>query len=176
VIDALRRLILVVFTLGVVAFLVRGATGPDDPALGAEGRRPLAGFHEAAFTITGPGGRVSEWCALLADTEKRREQGLMHQTDLRGYDGMVFRWTSPTTGRFYMFHTTIPLSIAWFDQRGAFVSSADMQPCRSSDPGACETFGAAGPYLHAIEARKGGLRSLNIRPGSRLAFGGDGCA
>jgi uncharacterized membrane protein (UPF0127 family) len=176
VIDALRRLIVVVFTLGVLAFLVRGATGPADPALGAEGRRPLTGFGTAAFTVTGPGGRVSEWCALLADSEKLRERGLMDQTDLRGYDGMVFRWTSPVTGRFYMFQTKLPLSIAWFDQQGSYVSSADMQPCASTDPNACELFGATGPYLHAIETRKGGLRSLNIGPGSKLAFGGDGCA
>ncbi len=173
--GALRRLIVVVFLAGVAAFLVRGAIRPDDPVLGATGRRPLAGFGEAAFTITSPSGRLSEWCALLADSPKLREQGLMDQTDLRGYDGMVFRWTSPTSGKFYMFHTELPLSIAWFDEQGDYVSKADMDPCTSSDPLACELHGAAAPYVSALETRKGGLRALGVRPGSRLSFGGSGC-
>lgn len=170
-----RRVVIGVLAVAVLAFLLRGATRPDDPGFRSADRKALAGFQDVSFTITGPTGRVAEWCALLAATEEARAQGLMHQDDLRGYDGMIFRWTSPSTGRFYMFNTRIPLSIAWFDQQGSYVSEAEMPPCPSSDPDACPQFGATAPYLHAIEVRRGGLRALGIRPGSRLRFGGDGC-
>ena len=171
-----RRLIIVVLLAGVVAFVLRGADGPADPSVGGSGRRPLTGFGEVAFTVTSSTGRVAEWCALLADTEKQREQGLMDQTGLRGYDGMVFRWTSPVTDRFYMFHTRLPLSIAWFDDQGAYVSAAAMPPCAADDPAGCPTYGATGPYLHAIEVGQGGLRRLGVGVGATLAFAGRGCA
>ena len=170
-----RRLIIGVLVAGVAAFLVRGAIRPDDPSFAAASRRPLAGFEQVAFTVTSPRGRVAEWCALLADTEALRARGLMDQTDLRGYEGMLFRWTSPVTARFYMFDTRLPLSIAWFDEQGDYIGEADMPPCRSADPAACETYGPDRAYRYALEVERGDLRALGIREGSELALGGKGC-
>ena len=174
-VSLVRRLMIGVLVAGVAAFLIRGAIRPDDPSFVSSSRRPLPGFEQVAFTVTSPRGRIAEWCALLADTDALRAKGLMDQTDLRGYDGMLFRWTSPVTSRFYMFDTKIPLSIAWFDQQGTFVGDADMEPCRSTDPAACETFGPERAYVSALEVAKGGLRALGIREGSELALGGEGC-
>ncbi len=106
---------------------------------------------------------------MLADDSATRSQGLMEQTDLRGYDGMIFRFPSPTTGRFFMRNTRIPLSIAFFDADGRFVSSADMQPC-PDDVDRCPTYGADRPYVHAIEVPLGGLDRLGIGPGSVLSL------
>ncbi|CAN5215644.1 hypothetical protein BH24ACT1_BH24ACT1_09660 [soil metagenome] len=132
-------------------------------------RRPLAGFDEVVFRITGPGGAVTDGVALLADDMASRSRGLMEQTDLRGYDAMVFRFSSPSDRRFYMRNTRIPLSIAFFGVNGRFISSADMQPC-PDDVDPCPTTGANAPYLHAIEVAQGDLPGLGIGPGATLSF------
>ena len=139
------------------------APGPSDPD-----RRPLEGFDDIAFRVSGPSGAF-DGVAMLADDSATRSQGLMEQTDLRGYDGMIFRFPSPATGRFFMRNTRIPLSIAFFDADGRFVSSADMQPC-PDDVDRCPTYGADRPYVHAIEVPLGGLDRLGIGPGSVLSF------
>ena len=140
------------------------ATRPPAPA-----RRPLPGFDETGFRITSGDGGTFDGVALLADDGPSRSQGLMEQTDLRGYDGMVFRFDSPTTGEFYMRNTRIPLSIAFFDAGGRFVSSADMEPC-PDEVRRCPTYGATRPYLHAIEVPAGDLGRMGIGPGALLSF------
>lgn len=139
-------------------------TAPPAPV-----RRPLAGFDEIAFRITGAEGRTFDGAALLADDDVSRRQGLMEQLDLRGYDAMVFRFESPNTGTFFMRNTRIPLSIAFFDLGGRFVSSAEMVPC-PDEVERCPSYGPEGPYLHAIEVAAGDLPRLAIGPGAILSF------
>ena len=148
---------------------------PAEPS----GRRPLEGFAEVAFAIRGAGaagGALLELCALLAATADARAQGLMEQDDLRGYDGMLFEFDEPTEGRFWMRNTRIPLSIAFFDERGGFVSATDMEPC-PDDVDDCPTYGADGPYLWALEVAQGDLPRVGAEPGSVLEIGtpGDAC-
>jgi uncharacterized membrane protein (UPF0127 family) len=177
--------------LAIAVFLVvRGANRPDDPELSppsttarddsggsdasGSGRTPLDGFDEIAFRITPAGADASTWCALLADRLEERSRGLMDQDDLGGYDAMVFRFESPSTAAFTMQDTRIPLSIAFFDADGAFVSARDMDPC---PPGTadCPTYAADGPYLHALEVPQGDLAELGIGPGSHLSFPDEPC-
>jgi uncharacterized membrane protein (UPF0127 family) len=125
--------------------------------------------------VTTPAGKVLDWCALLAATEAAREQGLMQQEDLRGYDGMLFRFDQPSTAAFYMYRTVLPLSIAWFDDRGAFVSAATMDPCGSTAPGDCPVYPAARPYRLALETTQGGLGHLGAAPGSTISLTAGPC-
>ena len=169
--------------LAVVVFLVvRGSNRPEDPELAppatttAEGKQagdgardPLDGFDEVAFRISPEGADASTWCALLAEELEQRQQGLSDQDDLRGYEAMVFRFDELSTTRFTMQDTRIPLSIAFFDADGAFVSSRDMDPC-PPDSTTCPTYAAEAPFLHALEVEQGGLAALGIGPGSRLSF------
>ncbi len=173
--DWVRRAAWTVLALALVLFVVRGATQPDDPFLvGADGRQPIDGFEEIAFTVTSPTGDLAEWCAMLAESEEQRAQGLMHQRDLGGYDGMVFRYTEAHTGGFWMKNTIIPLAVAYFDVDGRFVSAVGMEPC-PAEATSCPAYPPAGPYLHAIEVPAGGLGRLGIGPGSTLSFPGTPC-
>lgn len=189
-----RRAIYAVVAVGIVAFILQGANGPEDPVLAPArgavpaitnpgtapagcadpeggGRRPLEGFGEVAFRVAGPDGSTFVGCALLADTPEARGQGLMAQQDLRGYDAMVFRFDAPSTGAFYMFKTVLSLSIAYLGGDGGLVSVADMGPCPEEEAAACPTFQAAGPYLHAIEVAQGDLPSIGVVPGATVTFG-----
>lgn len=174
-----RRLqwaVVVLLVLGVAAFLVRGATRPADPSFELPtDRRPLAGFDEVAMHVVTADGKTLDWCALLAATAQARQQGLMGQRDLRGYDAMVFRFDADTVSGFYMFRTLLPLSIAFIAADGAVVSSADMAPCPSADAVACPMYPPAKPYRHAVEAVSGGLPALGIVPSAEVTFPDGGC-
>ena len=141
--------------------------GDDDAGEGA----PLVGFGEVAFRVQAAAGTPAfEGCALFAATPEARAQGLMGQTDLLGYDAMVFRFAQPTAGAFYMFRTVIPLSIAFVAADGDVVSTADMEPCAEEVASACPTYPAAAPFLHAIEVEQGRLDDLGIEPGATVTF------
>ena len=158
----------VLFALAMGACMSNGADSPADPALQDASRVP--GFAEVGFEVDPPSGGVTEHCALLADTEQTRALGLMNRTDLAGYDGMVFTFEQPTEAQFHMTSTLIPLSIAFFDDGGNFVSALDMLPCIQGTQ--CERYAAAGPYRTAIEVSQGALPNLGIGPGSSISVGG----
>ena len=95
----------------------------------------------------------------------------MDVDSLGGYDGMIFRFGAPTTARFYMYRTRLPLSVAFFDGDGAFVSARDMAPCTAADGSDCPLYAADGPYVDALEVVQGGLGPFGIGPGSRIDVG-----
>jgi uncharacterized membrane protein (UPF0127 family) len=177
--------VVVVIGLGVWAFVIRGADGPEDPVLGGSAasqridelappgdpaRVPIAGgFLEQAIAVEpAGGGDLLAWCLLAAIDEVHRAQGLMHVTDLQGYSGMAFLFPADTSSSFYMKDTVMPLSIAWVDARGEVVTILDMEPCGTQDP--CPLYSPAGPYRTAIEVPKGDLGRLGISEGARITM------
>ena len=173
----LRRAVWVVFVLSVATFLVRGAARPADPRLiPANASVPSAtvrGFDEVSFTIVHPtsttGAAHSTHCGLLADTEARRNQGLMNRRDFGGYEAMVFTWTSPSQDEFWMKDTLIPLTLAWFGPSGNFLGSADMPPCLVVP---CQLYKAPAAYMVALEVPQGSLSYFGIGSGSSITTGG----
>jgi uncharacterized protein len=157
------------------------ALSGDAPAVAAsppEGRPgapaddpPVDGMGETAVSIAAPGGSTVACCVMVAASPRQRQRGLMEVTDLGGYEGMLFVWPSDTDGGFWMRNTPTPLSIAWFDADGEFVSAADMAPCGDSDD--CRIYSPAGPYRFALEVEQGGLEEIGAVRGSRLTVGGD---
>jgi hypothetical protein len=158
----------VLFALAMGACMSNGANGPANPALQDASRIP--GFAETAFSVRAPAGSPTKHCALLADTDQTRELGLMGRQDLAGYDGMVFQFQETTESGFHMANTLIPLSIAFFDSGGRFVSALDMLPCIQGTN--CEIYKASASYRTAIEVKQGGLPNLGIGPGSSMSVGG----
>ncbi len=167
----LRWVVAALLALSFGACLAKGADAPADPAL-VQSR--VEGFGEIGITIRPAGAPAeltpTEACALLAATEAQRAKGLMTVTDLEGYRGMVFRFSTDTTGAFYMRNTPMPLSIAFFAEDGAFVSSTDMAPC--DDRSDCPTYGADKAYRYALEVPQGQLAALGVGPGSVLELTG----
>ena len=173
------RLVLVASLL---AWLLRGANGPADPHLLTADpsvtvpnvpRTPLPGFGETRITVHTVDGQRLAWCLLLAETPQQRERGLMQVTDLKGYNGMLFRYTSPVTESYYMRNTPMPLSIAYIDGAGKLVSTADMTPCDDVD--GCPTYPPAGPFRTAIEVAQGALPLFGILPGATVTDDHQGC-
>ena len=156
-------LIVLVIAAGAV-WMSRGANRPADPTLlPAADRGPVEGFGDVGFRMEGS---ATVRCALLAETSRQQQQGLMNRRDLAGYDGRLFDFEYETTGYYWMKDTPLPLSIAWFDASRRFVSSVDVEPCPGQPQ--CPSYAAMEPYRYALEVPKGGLAALGIGPGSRL--------
>lgn len=178
-VSVLRKAVWLLLLAGVLSFVVLGADNPPDPLL-RQTRTPVAEFGEISFRVKpssarGRSKRGPQRCALLAETPAQQQQGLMGRTDLAGYDAMLFRFQGEMSLPFYMFNTQLPLSIAWFDSAGRFVSSADMEPCLDRPATECPKYYAARPYRYALEVPQGGLPGLGIGPGAQLTLGG-GCS
>ncbi len=152
------------------------ATGvqADEPPGPADRIATVSDVGEAAASITAADGTVTTCCLLVAASDEQRQRGLMEATDLGGYQGMVFVWDHDVEGGFWMRNTPTPLSIAWFDADGAFVSATDMAPC-SATADDCPVYPPEGPYRFAVEVFQGDLDGLGVGPGSHLALGGE-CA
>ncbi len=157
----------VVIAGAAVTLMVSRADTPG-PDSGSERRERVEGFGEIAFRVGGPDARPR--CALLAETEEQRQRGLMGRMTLGGYDAMLFVFPTDTTTSFYMKDTRLPLSIAWFDAAGRFVSSTEMEPCL--DGMECPLYSADEPYRYALEVPRGGLARLGLGAGSTITVGG----
>ena len=164
----LRLAVLLLLAAGACSFVVKGADGPADPYLLEQSRVRIEGFGEIRYRVDRM--EAAERCALLAQTDEQRSRGLMNRMDLGGYDGMLFVFAEDTRGTFWMKDTPLPLSIAWFDSSGRFVSATDMEPCIGKPD--CPLYSATGAYRYALEVPKGGLEPLGIGPGSTIDVGG----
>lgn len=174
-----RWVLTAVLFAGLAACVAEGADAPADPELGEPAPSTTdsvvglaARFGTVVVELASASGQVLELCLLHADTPAERSQGLMHVTDFEGLDGMLFSNDEPVTNQFFMLDTPTPLTISWWAADGSFVSATDMTPCLDRDAAACERYGAAGPYLHAIEVPRGSLDPEVLAPGTRLSVGG----
>jgi uncharacterized membrane protein (UPF0127 family) len=120
--------------------------------------------------VSADGSAAFRACLMLADSTGERRRGLMEVTDLRGYGGMLFVFAEERPLDFWMRNTPMPLSIAFLDAEGRFVSAADMDPCDDRDT--CPLTRSAGPARYAVEVPRGRLDDLGLVPGARLRKGG----
>jgi uncharacterized membrane protein (UPF0127 family) len=148
--------------------------GLDEPPGEPERVATVEGVGEVAASVTAADGTVTGCCLLVASTDAQRQRGLMEVTDLGGYQGMVFVFDQDEAGGFWMRNTPTPLSIAWFEADGDFVSATDMAPCSDDEPD-CPVYPPEGSYRFAVEVFEGDLDALGVGPGSRLRLGGE-CA
>lgn len=153
------------------ALLLSGGDG--DGGSEEASTRPFAvpGVDEAALRVTTADGRQVVGCVLVADSDAEQSRGLMEVTDLGEHDGMAFLFENDTTSGFWMRNTPTPLTIAYYDAAGAFVSANDMEPC--DDVPTCPSYPAPSRrYRVAIEVPKGRAPGLGLVAGSTARVGG----
>lgn len=99
-----------------------------------------------------------------------RTRGLMGVTDLPDDAGMLFRFSEPRSGGFWMKNTLLPLSIAYADSGGVITTILDMEPCRA-DP--CPSYTPDAPYLYALEVNRGQFDARGVTAGWRIDLPSD---
>jgi hypothetical protein len=98
----------------------------------------------------------------VAVTDETRSQGLMHRRILPENRGMLFVFRDAAHHAMWMMNTTIPLSVAFLDERGLIINIADMKPHTR------DTHAAAKPAKYALEANQGWFAKRGIKPGARV--------
>lgn len=137
--------------LALAAALVLGACSGGEPAPGPTSPPVRTTATAPQLRIETDGGPV-EVRVEVADDPEERASGLMNRTSLANDAGMVFLFDRPTNGGFWMKDTLIPLSIAFWDERGRIVAILDMEPCRE-DP--CPVYEPGATYVGALEVNQG---------------------
>ncbi|MDQ3070827.1 MAG: DUF192 domain-containing protein [Acidobacteriota bacterium] len=114
----------------------------------------------------------------VADTEAKRQRGLMFRERLAETEGMIFVFEQPGFYPFWMQNCRIPLDILWLDSSFRIVSIVESaQPCRKAGcepPCAapdCPTYapepGTAAKYVVELASgftRRHSLRKSQILP------------
>jgi uncharacterized membrane protein (UPF0127 family) len=100
----------------------------------------------------------------IAETPEEQARGLMGRTELDADAGMVFLVEQPVATSFWMKDTLIPLSIAFWDERGRIHTILDMEPCRS-DP--CPSYFPRQPWSAALEVNQGFFADNAVKVGDR---------
>lgn len=122
-------------------------------------------FTRTTATLTGD--TAVEIDLLIADDSEERAYGLSYRASLPHRMGMAFLWPSDTTSSFWMRHTLIPLTIAFFDEDGKILSILDMEPCEA-DP--CPTYSPGISYRGALEINQGALEEWGIGIGDTISI------
>jgi uncharacterized membrane protein (UPF0127 family) len=108
----------------------------------------------------------------IAETPRQRRLGLSRRTELRDDAGMLFLFEEqqPRGTAFWMYHTRVPLSIAFLDEDRVIREVRDMSPCRSPLSPFCPTYAASVPFRAALEVKRGYFTSRGIRVGDRVVL------
>ncbi len=144
--------------LVVLALLALPACSSDEPAARAADDGRVRGVLDGV-----------ELELEVADTAQERAVGLMRRESVPPGTGMVFLYDAPSTGRYYMYDVPIPLR-ATFVREGRVVTSVVMPPCEQTDPAACPTYGADGPYDTVVETAPDSVP--DVQPGDAFELRG----
>lgn len=101
----------------------------------------------------------------IADTDEKREVGLMYRDELANDAGMLFIFPGPSHQTFWMKNTRIPLDMLFADDHGRVVGIvADAEPYSEA------RLGVPGDSQYVLEVNGGLCRRLGAKAGDRLEF------
>lgn len=107
--------------------------------------------------------------AYVADTEAKREKGLMHVTAIPENQGMIFVFEDEQPLAFWMKNTLIPLSIGYFNNKAELIDIQEM-----SVPSLMEerppNYPSKAPARLALEMNKGWFSRHRIKVGAKLSL------
>ena len=115
-----------------------------------------------------PGGVVIQ--AEIADTMKKRAEGLMYRDHLANGRGMLFTFDQAQPWTFWMKNTKIPLDIIWMNEKKQIIHIARNVPiCTRTDDG-CPQYQPNDPAMYVLELGGGEAERLKLEKGSKLQF------
>ena len=108
--------------------------------------------------------------AEIADTPKKRAEGLMYRDHLARNRGMLFVFGQSQLWTFWMKNTKIPLDIIWMNEKKQIIYIARATPiCTRKDDG-CPQYQPNDPAMYVLELGSGEADRLKLENGSKLKF------
>ena len=115
-----------------------------------------------------PGGVVIQ--VEIANTMKKRAEGLMYREHLAKDRGMLFTFDQAQPWVFWMKNTRIPLDIIWMNEKKQIIHIAPNVPiCTRNDDG-CPQYQPNDPAMYVLELGGGEAERLKLEKGSKLQF------
>jgi hypothetical protein len=106
--------------------------------------------------------------AELAQTDAKRQRGLMFRDSLAENQGMIFIFDKEDRYGFWMKNMRFPLDIIWIDAEKRIVDiKKDVPACREES---CETLMPAAEAKYVLEVQSGFTDRRGIKIGDRIEF------
>jgi uncharacterized protein len=115
-----------------------------------------------------PGGVIIQ--AEIANTIKKRAQGLMYREHLAKDRGMLFTFDQAQAWVFWMKNTKIPLDIIWMNEKKQVVHIAKNVPICTRTDDSCPQYQPNDPAMYVLELGGGEADRLKLDRGSKLQF------
>ena len=115
-----------------------------------------------------PGGVIIH--AEIADTPRKRAEGLMYREHLPKDRGMLFTFTQAQPWTFWMKNTKIPLDIIWMNEKKQIIHIAHRVPICTRTDDSCPQYQPNDPALYVLEIGSGEAERFNLQKGSKLQF------
>lgn len=105
--------------------------------------------------------------AEIADTDVKRQQGLMFREGLPEDAGMLFIFEEEARYSFWMKNMRFPLDIIWIDKNKRIVDiKTDVPACNET----CESLTPCDKTLYVLEVNAGFTKKNEIKIGDRVSF------
>ena len=160
-VGILRRARLCAFTVGAAPLwlVLLCVPGCADSATAPSGPQPQSGLA----MVTMPIGNQT-FTLEVADTDEKREIGLMFRDSMPASHGMIFVFPREEPRGFWMKDTRIPLDIIYVAADRRVASIHQMNPFDLT------RVNSAGPAMYAIELNADTAKKLGVKPGDRLGI------
>ena len=149
------------FVATVLVFLILDASVSAQMAL-----EPLDRFPQATLNIITPDMRKHEFKIWVADTEARREQGLMYVKSLPANQGMLFIFNAPQKISMWMKNTLISLDMLFIAADGRIDSIA-----ANATPLSEKIISSTGSVQTVLELKGGVVAKQGISAGAMVRLG-----
>jgi hypothetical protein len=135
-------------------------TPPKKPTASLDNANRIYQLRDLRTTvIDAPKHKLRLW---VMDDDGKRQEGMMWLTDkdVAPDQGMLFVFSVPDDGGFWMQNTLIPLDIIYLDQNGKVLNIAEGQPRDEKN------LPSHGAHLDVIELKQGQAKKFGIVPGT----------
>lgn len=103
----------------------------------------------------------------VADSDKKRQQGLMFRKSLNDNQGMLFIYQEEGVHAFWMKNMRFPLDIIWIDSKKTIVDIYEFAlPCKDF----CKTITPRANAKFVLEVNAGFARNKQVRIGNKVSF------
>lgn len=110
--------------------------------------------------------KIQKFTVEVADTDTKRELGLMYRTQMKDEQGMLFIFPDEQIRQFWMKNTNLSLDILFIDKSGIIISVVkDAKPNQIS-----EIYSSQYPAQYALELNNGSIDKFNIQIGDKISF------
>jgi uncharacterized protein len=124
--------------------------------------------EDGLIPIQLPGGVIIR--AEVANTMKKRAEGLMYREHLPKDRGMLFTFDQAQPWVFWMKNTKIPLDIIWMNDKKQIIHIARNVPICTRTDDSCPQYQPNDPAMYVLELGGGEADRLKLEKGSRLQF------